>query len=186
MINALYESLPDNYEGYRIDTSYQTSIQVQDILNDEKLSVYEAVELAVSFLFGKDVLPNDIWVDALEWWLNGWSHDNVIVENNEKIMDFYQDQWRIISAFKNQYDIDLTDSETDMHWWKFMGLLSTLNECAFTHACDIRGQTIDNDMTPKEKSRIRKLKQIYVIQNDEQKAEIKDEKARIIKMLDGG
>jgi len=187
MNNALYETLPDNYMGYQIDTSYQTTIQVDAILNDAELSAYEAVELAVSFLFGENELPESMWIDALIWWINGWSHDNVVSsnDNEEPVMDFYQDQWRIISAFRSQYGIDLTDANTDMHWWMFMGLLSTLNDCAFTRACDIRGQTIDSDMAPKEKARIKKLKKMYVIQNDEEKAEIEDEKARILRILDG-
>lgn len=187
MINVLYDNLPDSYEGYYLDTSYQTAIQIQDILNDRGLTEYEALEIAIDYLFGDNKPPEDKWMDAMAWWLNGWNHDNDSSDNNsgETVMDFGVDQWRIVSAFWTQYNINLTDSETDLHWWVFIGLLTTLNECAFTRACDIRATEIDSKMDVKEKERIAKLKRIYVIQSEQERKEIAEEKDRINRMLDG-
>ena len=100
-MNALYEALPYEYKGYKIDASYQTAIQIQDILESPDITDYEAVELAIDYLF-EIKPPEEMWLDALTWWLNGWSHDTYIGDDDEPVSNFYQDQWRIISAFRSQ------------------------------------------------------------------------------------
>lgn len=186
MVNVLYEKLPESYNGYSLDTSYQTAIQINNILSDIELTECEAVEMAVSYLFNENIPPQDIWLEALAWWLNGWSHDNSIAEdNNEPVMDFNIDQWRIVSAFRSQYGIDLTDEETDMHWWVFMGLLSTLDECRFTQVCEIRSRKTDSKMSNEEKNNLKKLKEVYKIQSETEKVQIEQEKAAILRKLEG-
>lgn len=183
-MNALYEALPYEYKGYKIDASYQTAIQIQDILESPDITDYEAVELAIDYLF-EIKPPEEMWLDALTWWLNGWSHDTYIGDDDEPVSNFYQDQWRIISAFRSQYGIDLTDPAADMHWWLFAGLLSTLDECAYTRVCDIRAKKLDSSMSADEKANINRLKRMYRIRSDSEKEAIENEKTEILKILDG-
>jgi len=186
MFNVLYEDLPDTFNGVPIDTSYQTAIQIQEILSNRELVEREAIEIAISYLSGDDgSIPEELWVDCLSWWLNGWCNDDTVdAEDDVKVMDFGHDQWRIVSAFRSQYGIDLTDSNVDMHWWVFMGLLSTVNECAYTRVCDIRGKKLDSKMSADERSVYTKLKRIYSLQSEQEKQEIKEEKERILAILD--
>lgn len=177
MHNALYEDLPDTYEGYEIDTSYQTGIQISMILSDKTLTASEAVGIAIDFLFGEDTPPIEMWEHALVWWMNGWNNDNPSPEEEKATMDYWLDQWRIISAFRSQYGIDLLT--TDMHWWHFMGLLSTLNECALTRVCEIRGKKLDGKMNAEERNHWNALKRVYQIETEEERKERLAEKERV-------
>ena len=85
--------------------------------------------------------------DGVQWFLGGWYTDNS--EKSEKdstpVMDWDMDQWRIYSAFRKQYGIDL--NTVKIHFWVFMGLLTTLDECAFTRVADIRGKIVTGKMS---------------------------------------
>lgn len=72
-----------------------------------------------------------------------------------------------------------------MHWWLFAGLLSTLDECAYTRVCDIRAKKLDSSMSADEKANINRLKRMYRIQSDSEKEAIENEKTEILKILDG-
>ncbi len=177
MHNALYEDLPNSFEGHILDTSYQTGIQIAMILSDKTLTASEAVNIAIDYLFGEDVPPLDLWVKSLTWWMNGWNNDNPSAEDEKQTMDYWLDQWRIIAAFRGQYGIDLLT--TDMHWWHFMGLLSSLNECALTRVCEIRAKKLDGKMDAEERNQWNALKRVYKIETEEERMERIAEKERL-------
>lgn len=175
MFNVLLDNLPSEYEGFLIDSDFQTGIQIFQVLNDEELSQQERVGTALSLLFPNEkedecgnivALPiPDIntAIDGLQWFLSDWYHDKPTDSDKERVTDYDIDQWRIYSAFRSQYGINLNTDK--LHFWEFMGLLTTLDECAYTRVIDIRQKKITAKMSEEEKRAIREAKKIYSIQN---------------------
>lgn len=162
MFNVLLDELPEEWNGYPIDTDFQTGIQISQCLADSELSETERFYTAVDLLFPGDQPSNKEAAVALEWFLNEFHHDNNTGGKSKgPVMDFDIDQWRIYAAFRNQYGIDLNTAK--MHWFVFMGLLSNLNECAFTHVMDIRQKKITSKMSPEEKKAIAEAKKVFSI-----------------------
>lgn len=162
MWNVLLDPLPYEWNGYPIDADFQTGIQISQCMADEELSEIEKVYTAVNLLFPGDKPKYNDAVVALSWFLNEFHHDNNTGEKSDiVVMDFDIDQWRIYAAFLNQYHIDL--NKADMHWFTFMGLLSNLDECAFTNVMNIRQKKIDSKMTADEKKTIMNAKKVFAI-----------------------
>lgn len=168
MFNILLDELPTKWRGFPIDSDFQTGIQISQCLADKELTQYERILTAADLLFYDEKQRPD-WEEAMEglaWFMNEFNHDRHEKTNNTvKVMDFDIDQWRIYSAFLNQYHIDL--NSTKLHWFTFMGLVSTLEECAFTRVVDIRCKKIMPKMSPEEKRAIKKAKKIYAIQEED-------------------
>lgn len=167
MFNILLDDLPEKWNGYEINTDLAIGIQLSQCLTDEDLSDEEKLYTAVFLLFKYD-FPREYGqiTDAIMWLLNGWNNDNVPKQTNKKkeieIMDFDVDSWRIHAAFRRQYGIDL--GKESLHFWEFMGLLSNLDECAFTKVIELRQKKITSSMSKKEKDAILKAKDMYRIQ----------------------
>ena len=84
------------------------------------------------------------------------------------VMSFDNDQWRIYSAFLSQYRIDLNTAS--LHYWVFMALLTSLDECAFTRVVDVRQKKIDARWKKENKDALLEAKRRYAI-NLESEAE---------------
>ena len=54
-----------------------------------------------------------------------------------------------------------------MHYWQFMGMLTTLNECAFTRVVDVRLKKLRSNMTKEEKQILKDQKTIYGLEQPE-------------------
>lgn len=170
MWNILLDPLPEEWHGYPIDSDFQTGIQISQCLIDESLSETEQFYAARDLLFpDKKNRPSiEETAEALKWYLNEFYHDNNTGDNSDvPVMDFDIDQWRIYSAFFNQYGINLNTAE--MHWFTFMGLLSNLNECAFTNVMNIRQKKITSKMSQEEKNSIRKAQKVFSIKPPKEK-----------------
>ena len=187
MFNIMLDPLPKEYNGFTIDADFQIGIQIIQILEDEDLSQQERIETSLSLLFpnedenGTPILLPDFQTakDGLIWFLTGWNHDKRVSGDKTKVTDYDIDQWRIYSAFRTQYGINLNTDK--LHFWEFMGLLSTLDECAYTRIIDIRAKKLTKSMSKEEKEAYRKLKRVYALEEsgkssieytDEQKAAI--------------
>ena len=173
MNNVILDSLPDKWGEYRIESDFRIGIQISQLLYDSDYTEFERITGCIDLLY-YDIPENiEIAMQGMTWFLNGWNHDNLEKGDNVRCVDFDIDQWRIYSAFLNQYHIDL--AEADMHWWKFMGLLTSLNECAYTQVVGIRSEKISSKLSPKEKESKRKAKRIYAIQNGDEQEEMSPE-----------
>lgn len=172
MFNVMLDRLPTEYKGYPINSDFRIGIQMFQIMNDSELSEMERFYKACELLFdvdGADQFPDmQTMQDGIQWFLSGWYTDNSVNDEKKdrKDMDYDIDQWRIFSAFLTQFGINL--NETDMHFWVFMGLLSTLDECAFTRVVDIRTKKIDPKMKPSDKAELRKVKEQYALEQAEE------------------
>lgn len=166
MYNALIDGLPDSYEGYPVNTDFETGIQIMKILDDDELTEEEKYFHASSLLFDDlEMPPIEIAINALLWWLTGWNNDSKFDDDDKTVvMDMDVDQWRIYSAFRSQYHINLMQEE--LHFWEFMALLTTLGDCAFTRVVDIRGEKETRGMSNDEKRELRKAKKRYSLKPD--------------------
>lgn len=146
MSNVLYEPLPEEWNGYRINTWFQVGVQLSLLMDDEEMSGRERYISILNLLFGDEngnlyefPKSEQELFECVAWFLNGWSHDNhTDTKEKEKIMDFYVDQGRIYADFRQIYGINL--NEADMHWWEFCWLLWNMPDklSSFKQAIQIR------------------------------------------------
>ena len=140
-------------------------------LSDNGLTDMEKISISCALLFDVEnaaEYPDMATMqEGVQWFLSGWYTDNPIKskEEQKKDVDYDVDQWRIFSAFLTQFGINL--NTVDMHFWVFMGLLSTLEECAFTRIVDIRTKKIDPKMKPSDKKALKEVKERYALENVE-------------------
>lgn len=183
MFNVLLDKLPVEWNGYEIDGDFQIGVQISQCMTDEALNPTERIVTAAGLLFGDNGPKTyEEITEALNWFLNGWNHDNIKAsgkgasskKKSVETMDFDVDQWRIYAAFKSQYGIDLNTEQ--MHFWTFMGLVSSLEECAFTRVVSIRERKIDSKMPKEEKTWLRKAKEMFRIRKEEDVKETEAEK----------
>lgn len=165
--SVLLDPLPVEWKSvngtvYPLDTDFRIGIQICLIQEDPELTEREK-NLKIQEMLFIDCMP----VDAKEieqcvnFFINGWYQDKQSEKKeNKRLMDFNVDQWRIYSAFLAQYQIDLHEIEY-MHFWKFMGLLSTLQECSYTRVIDIRQRKIKPKMDAEDKKILKEAKEIY-------------------------
>ena len=137
------------------------------VMSDKEISEREKVWLAADLLF---LDPPGTWQEALEgirWFMTGWNHDHPTdkEKDGKPVMDWDMDQWRIYSAFRQHYRINL--NREVLHFWEFMGLLTTLPECAFTHVANIRAKELTAKMGAEEKTFYRQAKKKYAIVSTE-------------------
>ena len=179
MFNILLDPLPDEWNGYKIDTDFQTGIQISQCMTDEEFSVGDRFYIASELLFPEDH-PTDYkeLTDAISWFLNGWREKiepksgKTSKKKEIPTMDFNVDQWRIYAAFLAQYRINLNTEQ--LHFWVFMGLLANLEECVFTNVVKIREKKIEPKMSKEEKKQLREAKEAFRIQAAEE-AETEEE-----------
>ncbi len=169
MFNVLLDKLPEDYKGFPIDPDFQVGIQIMQVLESGELSQQEGCTIALSLLFlqedeEKNPLPLPDAQTALEgliWFLTDWNHDHNTKSDRTRVTDYDVDQWRIYSAFRQIYGINLNTDK--LHFWEFMGLLTTLPECAYTRVIDIRAKKITSKMGKEEKKAYTELKKVYAL-----------------------
>lgn len=169
MFNVLLDKLPTQYQGFPIDSDFQTGIQIVQALDNEELSQQEQIGTALSLLFLQEdeegnLLPipgAQTAVEGLVWFLTDWNHDHNSKGDKTRVTDYNIDQWRIYSAFRQHYGINLNTAK--LHFWEFMGLLTTLPECAYTRVIDIRAKKITSKMGKDERKAYTELKKVYAL-----------------------
>lgn len=189
MFNVLLDKLPTEYKGFPIDPDFQVGIQIMQMFENEDLSRQEAVTVALSILFLQEDEENNplplpdaqTAIDGLVWFLSDWNHDRNTKTDKTRVTDYDIDQWRIYSAFRQHYGINLNTDK--LHFWEFMGLLTTLPECAYTRVIDIRSKKITSKMGKDEREAYTKLKSVYAL--DQQKeVEYTDSQKEAIDVFD--
>lgn len=171
MFNIMLDEKPTSWEGFPINASFRIGVQINLLLEDCEIPDEVKVAKIIDLLFPL-IIPEDVST-AISWFMGGWSHDKHTPKADKtKDIDFNIDQWRIYSAFKSQYGIDLNTA--DLHYWEFMALLTTLEECAFTRVVDIRHKKIHGKMSKEEKKATSEAQKIYGLE-PVQKRESKEE-----------
>ena len=167
MNNVMLDPLPTDWNGYPIDSDYRIGILIHQILEDKKLSKTERFMHSSRLLFPGIAPTPEEQTEAIEWYMTGWNHDrHKKAKETARVLDYDIDQWRLYSAFRSQYGINLNTA--DLHYWEFMGLLTTLDECAFTRVIDIRIQKKTAKMDKEEAKALEEAKTVYGLDQPEQ------------------
>lgn len=182
--NILLDPLPQEWNGYPIDSDFQTGIQMYWIMEDGEMTVYEKVLHAGRMLFPKRLPESmDDVAEAIAWFLQGWNTDHPGREKQEKpVMDFQMDQWRIWAAFRRQYQIDL--NKDILHFWVFMALLRNLDECSLTRVAEIRGKKLGAKMSAEERKAYAEAKAIYALDKQQEQHEFTPGEIEMIDAFD--
>ena len=163
MNNILLDDLPNEWNGYIVNTWFQIGVQLFNIMDDADITEMERAELIIILLFGNEdgsirEYPQTYEeVEAcVKWFLHGWYHDNDVEheDNGIRLMDYDVDQWRIYADFLQIYHIDLYIS--DMHWWMFQGLLWNMpvEQSSFMQCLQIRQKKPRKGASSEEKKAI--------------------------------
>lgn len=188
MFNIMLDPLPSEWNGIPINTDFRIGIQIYQCIYDNDITEWEKVDIIERLLFGRNKIDQEQKKEAISWFLNEFNHDNHKSNGaNIKYMDFDVDQWRIYSAFRAQYGIDLNTAK--MHWFVFMGLLNNLEECNFTRVIDIRQKKITPKMSAEEKKLINDAKRVYALETPidfEQKQEIEEATSHFLELIGKG
>lgn len=187
MNNVLYEPLPEEWNGYPVNTWFQIGIQVYLVSEDRDLMEFERAEIIRELLFPQEVPTAEEVQECIAWFLNGWCHDRSPKEKNKRrLLDFNKDQWRIYADFRQIYGINL--NEADLHWWEFMGMLWNMpqRQSSFLQVIEIRQKKITSKMGKEEKEAIRKAQYVYGLEDigDKQKREYTEEEKQKIDDVD--
>lgn len=154
-----------NGKKYKINTSFRTAIECQEIAYDESIGDFERAIAIIYKLFGEEGLKDFHNQERLmELAIKYLSCGKDIEETDEEPdMDFIQDIDYIEASFMSDYNIDL--SSVDLHWWKFFNLMNGLSNSEFGDCCvlnrirNLRNFDTKDIKDTKELERIKKAKQ---------------------------
>ena len=182
MINVMLDPLPDEWNGYKVNTSFRIGIQVYLVQYDKELNEYEKSDALIWLLFDDREHPVGYELqECVEWFLNGWFHDKPgSSQDKRRLIDYDVDQWRIYADFRQIYGVDL--SLDDMHWWMFCGMLWNMphEQSSFMQVIEIRRKKITAKMGKEEREAVQAAQKIYALEQTEAKKEYtEDEKAKI-------
>ena len=78
MWNVLLDPLPEEWNGYPIDSDFQTGIQISQCISDDELSETERFFTAVNILLPDEEHRTEIKeaAEGLKWFLNEFHNDN--------------------------------------------------------------------------------------------------------------
>lgn len=187
MNNVLIEPLPEEWNGYPVNTWFQIGIQIYLVSEDKTLIDIERAEIIKELLFPQEVPPAELMQECIAWFLNGWCHDRSPKEKKKRrLLDFNKDQWRIYADFRQIYGINL--NEADLHWWEFMGMLWNMpqRQSSFLQVIEIRQKKITAKMSKAEKEAIQKAQYVYGLDDtgSKQKRDFTEEEKQQIDDVD--
>lgn len=162
MHNALLDRLPEDYQGWLIRTDYRIGVQIQLCISDPDLIDSEKTWTALNLLYGRGVPPDlQTALDGLSWFLSGGS-DTAPKDEPEgaPLYSFDMDSWRIVSAFKKVFGIDI--SRERIHWFEFLSMLGDLQGTAFSGVIDIRS-TDPSEVDKKRRGEFIRLKNRFAL-----------------------
>lgn len=145
MYNLLLDAMPEEYEGYLIRTDYRIGIQIAQALDDPELEQNERFSVALSLLYGGGIPPLQTAIDGLRWFLSAGAPTEEEQKESASSIQYFSfdfDSARLYSGFRRIYGIDL--DKVNMHWFRFLALLSDLGDCAFTRVIDFRSADISH------------------------------------------
>jgi hypothetical protein len=178
-MNILLDALPTEYKGYKINTDFRTGIKLSNIFSSYYESEEDQLDDAIDALWGSGVptaVSEDKGIDidyplifeTINWFMNCGNLDTKPKKKDKDKKevedipyDFDIDANFIFSAFYQQYGIDLT--ETNMHWFKFVALFSSLQDTVFSRIQEIRTQDLSEISDKKQRSLAYKQKESFKI-----------------------
>lgn len=178
-MNVLIEGLPKtvtvNGSPFSLKTNFYIGIIFTELMTDSKITPYEKVIRAIDLWYQKKP-PMESYdqikeaFDKIMWFYTmgeneeeSTSNSRVRVRNRPtRILDYEADQAYIVSAFQQQYGIDLTVE--NIHWWKFKMLFNGLTEkTKMVKIMKYRAMEIDPKMPEKQRKFYQEMKILYAL-----------------------
>lgn len=117
---GLPSTIPVGSHQIPVETGFRYWLEVCEVLDDSTLT--DAEKAAYTFeLLG--VTPSKDTMDGIMWFMGCGKKRKRAAK---KCFDYAHDAAEIVASFQMQYGIDLTDSATSMHWWRFRALFDGL------------------------------------------------------------
>lgn len=160
---------------YKINTDFRIAIECNRIAEDNTIGDYERSLAIIYTLFGEEALDdNKNHIKLLELAKKYLSCGKELEDSKEEPdMDFIQDMDYIEASFMSDFKIDLENEE--MHWWKFMKLISGLSNSEMGNCCvlnavrNLRNYDVSQIKDDKERQKIIKAKQQVALKKQEKK-----------------
>lgn len=179
-MNVLIEGLPKtvkvNGSPFLLKTNFYIGIIFTQLMTDRNLTPYEKVIQAIK-LWYEQIPPIETSeeiqqaFEAIMWFYTMGENDAEeqsggrrprVKKTTARILDYDYDQAYIISAFQQQYGIDLTVE--NIHWWRFKMLFNGLTEkTKLVKIMQYRGMEIDPKMPDKQRKFYNEMKLLYAI-----------------------
>lgn len=173
-MNIITDTLPKSVslggKQYPIKTDFKVWLKFYQIIKDKSKSPAEKFTDAVLCCFDPEKckkLPDSYeeTIKVLFDFFAGTPTGQKGKKSAEKIFDFTEDASYIYSSFFQEYGIDLTESS--MHWFKFLTLLSGLSEDSrLKKVIAWRNINLADIDDPKRRSLCRKIKEFYRLKED--------------------
>ena len=180
----------DNGNRHAIRAGHQTILKIFRLLEDDEIVEHHRIAKACDLFFTKPidmVTGYSLLLKFLNHGEDPVDSDNEGSERKQKrLLSFEQDAPEIYASFLQSYGIDLI--ETDMHWYKFNVLLSTLL-CVDSNAfsAKVRLRMLDtSEMKGKAKRKAEAAKQSVAIKERVSKEDEELERQLIEAIQNGG
>lgn len=172
-MSLLLDKLPAQHNGFFINTDFRVSVMFELLMQDMAISDENKILTAFRLYFdnytGNLEKAFKNYSSACETMIWFYTCNTDVKQttkkgaNNTKAIYSYEfDDKYIYSAFLEQYGIDLT--ETDMHWWKFKALFSSLSEdTKFVQIMRYRATDLSKIKSKEEKDFYKKMKKLYAL-----------------------
>lgn len=173
----------------KIDTTFQTVLKCYDIFNDDILSYYDKIDMALSLLIKSHVLLHvisskdkvELFQEVFKQFLNIPGKKTL---SSQKLFDFEQDSELIYSSFLQCYNMDLRRKNMKLHWWNFISLFNGLSEdTKMMQVISIRARPLPKPTkyNIEERQNLMRLKSLYrlEISEEERKAQFQEGLAKM-------
>lgn len=158
--------------SYAINSDFRVGMQFDSIRGSSESDEEKLVNLLRLYY---PIIPSnlDLAIDRMIWFYRCGEKEEPEEEkkrryqrriSKEPAYSFSQDAPYIYAAFKEQYGIDLTES--DMHWWKFMALFESLGEETKMSKIMYYRKASVNGMSKERRSFINDMKRLYRIKDE--------------------
>lgn len=128
MTNPLVHKLPDELvvgdKRISIDTSHRRWLQVARLL-DAYSPDYQLIALALRACGVDAELDEQVMGEVSTFLAAG--DESPTRKRGKRVFCWEQDAHRVVAAFQHDYQIDLTDPATVLHWWRFCYLFRGLS-----------------------------------------------------------
>ena len=178
-MNVLIEGLPLTVtvfgSPFLLKTNFYIGIIFTELMTDSKITPYEKVIRAIDLWYQekppmesydqiKEAFNKIMWFYTMgENEEESTTNSRVRVRNRPtRILDYEADQAYIVSAFQQQYGIDLTVE--NIHWWRFKMLFNGLTEkTKMVKIMQYRSMEIDPKMPEKQRKFYQEMKILYAL-----------------------
>lgn len=175
LFGELPKSVQIDGSEYLINWGFRTFILIEALLFNPSISDEEKTIRCLTAFYG-DRIPRNVEValQKLLWFYSCGKQEDIRdageeeqeKANQKRCYDFTQDSDYIVSAFRTQYGIDLTDSSCKLHWWTFRTLMIGLNDdLQFTKIMYYR-MASTKGMSKEQKKFIAKMRKKYALKDE--------------------